>query len=143
MLKNFSKHGHDVFAWKPLPRVAIHISYPCLVIRFVCRVSKEIFSKIVAHDCYYTCPRRKQGVPRKNIRKLAGKPALFWTIQSCLKANAVERVFVSTEDSEIRDVALASGAEVPVMRPEQLVQTRCLTALPVCILSITLSQFLV
>ena len=55
-------------------------------------------------------------VPRKNIRMIAGKPMLAWTIEASLKSKYVNRTFVSTEDAEIKKVALEYGAEV-VDRP--------------------------
>ena len=42
-----------------------------------------------------------KGVPRKNIRKLAGKPLLAHSIELALKISTVEKVFVSTDDDDI------------------------------------------
>jgi CMP-N-acetylneuraminic acid synthetase len=53
-----------------------------------------------------------KGVQRKNIRELAGKPLIAWTIISARKARAIDKVVVSTEDNEIADVAQQYGAEV-------------------------------
>lgn len=58
-------------------------------------------------------------IPRKNIRPLAGKPMLAWTIEAALASRRVSRVVVSTDDAEIRGVSLHYGAEV-VMRPAEL-----------------------
>jgi N-acylneuraminate cytidylyltransferase len=55
-------------------------------------------------------------VPRKNIRLLAGRPLLAWTIDAALQARSVSRVIVSTDDDEIAAAAGANGAEV-TMRP--------------------------
>ena len=63
-----------------------------------------------------------KGVPRKNIRALAGKPLIAWTIQAALKSRYLDRIIVSTEDSEIAEVAKTWGAEVPFMRPAELAQ---------------------
>lgn len=60
-----------------------------------------------------------KGVPRKNIRFLAGKPLIAWTIEAALASAMVERVIVSTEDPEIAGVASQCGAEV-VWRPAEL-----------------------
>ncbi|MCA9973250.1 MAG: acylneuraminate cytidylyltransferase [Anaerolineales bacterium] len=60
-----------------------------------------------------------KGIPRKNIRVLAGKPLLAWTIEAALAAETVNRVVVSTDDLEIAQVARAHGAEV-LMRPPEL-----------------------
>lgn len=53
-----------------------------------------------------------KGIPRKNIRSLCGKPLLAWSIEAAQHAAMVNRVVVSSEDPEIRDVALRYGAEV-------------------------------
>lgn len=51
-------------------------------------------------------------IPRKNIRILAGKPMLAWTIEASLKSRYIDRTFVSTEDKEIKEIGLKYGAEV-------------------------------
>ncbi|WP_299841119.1 acylneuraminate cytidylyltransferase family protein [uncultured Paracoccus sp.] len=61
-----------------------------------------------------------QGVPRKNIRALLGKPLIVHTIEQALASSAIDRVFVSTEDAEIAAVAAAAGAEVPFVRPAEM-----------------------
>ena len=61
-----------------------------------------------------------KGIPRKNIRAIAGKPLIAWTIEAALAAKGVERVVVSTEDEEIAAVAREWGADVPFMRPAEL-----------------------
>lgn len=61
-----------------------------------------------------------KGVPRKNIRPLAGKPLIAWTIGAALGAAFLDRVVVSTEDDEIARVARECGAEVPFLRPAEL-----------------------
>lgn len=61
-----------------------------------------------------------KGIPRKNIKLLAGKPLIAWTIESGLLAKGVDRVIVSTEDEEIATVAKKLGADVPFTRPLEL-----------------------
>ena len=63
-----------------------------------------------------------KGIPRKNIKPLAGKPLIGWTIEAALKAQGIDRVIVSTEDKEIASVARQFGAEAPFMRPLALAQ---------------------
>ena len=60
-----------------------------------------------------------KGVPRKNVRPLAGKPLIVWTIEAALRARSIGRVVVSTDDDEIAAVASAAGAET-VRRPAEL-----------------------
>lgn len=61
-----------------------------------------------------------QGVPRKNIRMLGGKPLIAHAIESGLHCSAIDRVVVSTDDEEIAAVAREYGAEIPFMRPGEL-----------------------
>ena len=61
-----------------------------------------------------------KGVPRKNIRLLAGKPLVTWTIEQAAQSRYIDRVIVSSEDEEICQVAKQSGAEVPFVRPMEL-----------------------
>jgi N-acylneuraminate cytidylyltransferase len=61
-----------------------------------------------------------KGVPRKNIRLLAGKPLIAWTIDAALAAKRLTRVVLSTDDEEIAQVARALGADVPFVRPADL-----------------------
>jgi len=60
-----------------------------------------------------------KGVPRKNIRPLAGKPLIAHTINAALQSRNIHRVIVSTDDQEIADVAKSFGAEVPFLRPAE------------------------
>lgn len=62
-----------------------------------------------------------KGVPRKNIRDVAGKPLIAWTIEASLAAPSVTKTVVSTDDEEIATVARQYGAEV-VMRPDEFAQ---------------------
>jgi CMP-N-acetylneuraminic acid synthetase len=61
-----------------------------------------------------------KGVRHKNIRLLAGKPLLAYSIEVARKVDAIERVVVSTDDPEVATVARDWGAEVPFMRPAEL-----------------------
>jgi CMP-N,N'-diacetyllegionaminic acid synthase len=60
-----------------------------------------------------------KGVPRKNIRELAGKPLLAWSIDAA-KESKLTRVIVSTDDTEIAQAALKWGADAPFLRPAEL-----------------------
>jgi CMP-N,N'-diacetyllegionaminic acid synthase len=59
-----------------------------------------------------------KGVPRKNVRELAGRPVLAWTVEAAL-ASGLARVVVSTDDEEIATLARGLGAEV-LARPAEL-----------------------
>ena len=63
-----------------------------------------------------------KGITQKNIRVLAGKPLIAYTIEAAKQCTLVDRVMVSTDDEEIRKVSLQHGAEVPFLRPLELAQ---------------------
>lgn len=60
-----------------------------------------------------------KGVPRKNIRMVAGKPLLAWTITAALQSKTIDTVIVSTDDDEISCIAKHYGAEV-IRRPTEI-----------------------
>lgn len=59
-------------------------------------------------------------IPRKNIKEFFGKPMIAWSIEAALASGCFDRVIVSTDDSEIAEIAKQHGAEVPFMRPAEL-----------------------
>jgi len=61
-----------------------------------------------------------KGLPRKNLRLLAGKPLIVHAIETGLALTRVSKVIVSTDDAEIAAVAERAGAWVPFMRPAEL-----------------------
>jgi CMP-N,N'-diacetyllegionaminic acid synthase len=60
-----------------------------------------------------------KGVPRKNVKILAGKPLLQWTAEAALKSN-LDKVILSSEDPEIISFGKSAGLEVPFTRPKEL-----------------------
>lgn len=63
-----------------------------------------------------------KGVPRKNIKMLAGKPLIAWTIEEARKSKYISKLILSSEDEEIIKVAKDYGCEVPFKRPKDLAQ---------------------
>lgn len=61
-----------------------------------------------------------KGLPGKNIRPLAGKPLIAWSIEHARAVKRIERVIVSTDSEEIAAVARDFGADVPFLRPAEL-----------------------
>ena len=59
-------------------------------------------------------------IKKKNIRSFNGKPIILWSIETAIKSNCFEKVIVSTDSEEIRNIAIAHGAEVPFKRPKNL-----------------------
>lgn len=70
----------------------------------------------------YIIPARggSKGVPRKNIKFLAGKPLIAWTIEEAKKSKFADRIILTSEDAEIIEVAKRYGCEVPFIRPKEL-----------------------
>jgi len=56
----------------------------------------------------------------KNIQLFCGKPLIHWTINLALKICNVHDVIVSTDNDEIKKIALDCGANVPFIRPKYL-----------------------
>ncbi len=59
-------------------------------------------------------------VPGKNIRPLAGKPLIAYTIEAALESGLFHRVVVSTDSEDIAAVARSSGAEIPFLRSAEI-----------------------
>lgn len=60
-----------------------------------------------------------KGIHRKNVKLLAGKPLIFYSIESALNSRYITKVIVSTEDKEIKDISMKYGSEV-IDRPKEL-----------------------
>ncbi len=61
-----------------------------------------------------------KGVPRKNIRQVAGKPLIAWTIEEARKSKYIDRLICSSDDPEIIGIAENWGCEAPFVRPDEL-----------------------
>lgn len=59
-------------------------------------------------------------IPRKNIKIFCGKPMIAWSISVAIESGLFDRIFVSTDDTEIAKVAIEWGAEAPFLRPPEL-----------------------
>lgn len=57
-------------------------------------------------------------IPRKNIKSFLGKPIIHYSIAAALDAGCFSEVMVSTDDEEIKDIALELGASVPFLRSD-------------------------
>jgi CMP-N,N'-diacetyllegionaminic acid synthase len=56
-------------------------------------------------------------VPGKNIRPLAGKPLITWSLKVAQQVSEIDRIIVSTDDSQIASVSREHGAEVYARPP--------------------------
>lgn len=68
-----------------------------------------------------------KGIPGKNIKLLAGKPLIAYSILESQKSKYITRTILSTEDEKIKNVALEYSAEV-IDRPMELAQDETMTA---------------
>lgn len=57
-------------------------------------------------------------IPRKNIREFCGRPILAYSIEAARESGLFDTVMVSTDDTEIAEIARRYGAEVPFYRSE-------------------------
>ncbi len=69
-----------------------------------------------------TIPARggSKRLPRKNVRELAGKPMIAYSIEAALESGLFDQVYVCTEDEQIARTATQFGANVPELVPEEL-----------------------
>ncbi len=58
-------------------------------------------------------------LPRKNVKPLGGLPLVGWSCRAAV-ASQIDRVVLSTEDSEIARIGKENGADVPFIRPDEL-----------------------
>ena len=70
--------------------------------------------------CFIGARGGSKGVPKKNIKKLNGKPLIAYSIESAISSKLFSHVIVSTDDKKIASVAREFGAEVPFLRPKRL-----------------------
>lgn len=72
----------------------------------------------------YIIPARggSKGIPRKNIKPLAGRPLIAYTLDVAKECRALYGgyILVSTDDEEIARAARSEGVEVDYMRPASL-----------------------
>lgn len=59
-------------------------------------------------------------VPKKNIKPICGIPLIAYTITEALKSKYITKYIISTDDEEIKEIAMNYGAEVPFLRPKEL-----------------------
>ena len=63
-----------------------------------------------------------KGLPGKNVKLLAGKPLLAYTIEAAKASGALDALILSTEDEQIAEVGRRLGCDVPFIRPRDLAQ---------------------
>jgi len=67
-----------------------------------------------------------KGVSGKNIKMLAGKPLILHTLDAARESGCFEKILVTTDSEEIRDIVLAAGHYCPDLRPGELSKDKAL-----------------
>ena len=70
----------------------------------------------------YLIPARSgsKGLPGKNIKHLAGKPLIHYSIDAALQCKTSNDVVcVSTDSEEIQKISILQGADAPFLRPKK------------------------
>ena len=63
-----------------------------------------------------------KGIPGKNLKLLAGKPLLAYTVEAARRSGALDHVILSTDDEAIAAAGRDLGCDVPFIRPFDLAQ---------------------
>lgn len=61
-----------------------------------------------------------KGVPGKNIKLLAGKPLIYYTIEEARKVFSDDVIFISTDSCSIKECVELTGLKIPFLRPVEL-----------------------
>ncbi len=75
----------------------------------------------------YVIPARggSKGIPHKNIKPLAGKPLIGYSIDVARQLAADDDICLTTDDPEIAATAESMGLNVPFLRPASLATDTC------------------
>lgn len=71
-------------------------------------------------------------IPKKNIKEFCGRPIIAYSIKAAVDSNAFDEVMVSTDSTEISEVAEKYGANVPFLRSEATSNDYATTADVIC-----------
>lgn len=72
-----------------------------------------------------------KGIPNKNIKKLAGKPLLAYSIEASIQSKYIDRTIVSTDSKKYAAISRKYGAEIPFLRPKYLAKDNIHAVYPV------------
>lgn len=70
----------------------------------------------MANLCIIPARGGSKRIPRKNIKDFLGKPIIAYSIQAAIDSRLFDEVMVSTDDTEIAEIAKQFGATVPFLR---------------------------
>ncbi len=62
---------------------------------------------------------KSKRIPKKNIRSFVGYPIIKYSIDAAIESKLFDRIIVSTDCEEVKQLALSFGAEVPFLRSEK------------------------
>jgi N-acylneuraminate cytidylyltransferase/CMP-N,N'-diacetyllegionaminic acid synthase len=74
----------------------------------------------VSRICTVCARGGSKGVPSKNIRNIAGKPLIAYTLGQARSSGLFELIVVSSDSPEVLDIALRHGADRVIVRPQEL-----------------------
>jgi len=61
-----------------------------------------------------------RGIPQKNLRKIAGKHLIEYTINNAKSSKLIDKIIVSTDSEKIASFSKSKHVEVPFLRPKNL-----------------------
>ena len=70
-----------------------------------------------------------KGIKLKNLKKVCGKPLIYYPIAAAKKSEVCDKILVSTDSPKIAKVAKKYGADVPFLREKKLSGDRVTTEL--------------
>jgi len=65
---------------------------------------------------------------RKNIKEFCGKPIISYSIEAAINSGIFDEIMVSTDDTEIEEISIKYGAEVPFFRSAKTSDDHTVTA---------------
>ena len=74
------------------------------------------------HDYFAVIPARagSKGIPDKNIQLIGGKPMIEFTLEAALASTELGSTIVSTDSSDVTELAIEKGVNIPFKRPHNL-----------------------
>ena len=56
--------------------------------------------------CTICARKESKGIPNKAIKKINGRPLIFYTIKQAIKSNIFDEIVVSTDSKQIQKMAI-------------------------------------
>jgi CMP-N-acetylneuraminic acid synthetase len=89
-------------------------------------IYKGAYNTVKKATAIITARGGSKGVPRKNLRQVAGVPLIAYTIKAAMECRYIDECYVTTDDREIKDVSISYGAKV-IDRPKELAEDNSLS----------------